>query len=253
MRIRLRLALTLLPVLAAAPAGAENRDVLWHIVHDQCVPEQQTHSTLKPPCVLVDLAGGYTVIKDRDGETQFLTIPTEKITGIEDSKILSPGAPNYFADAWQSHDMVSQRAGHTLPRDDIGLAINSDHGRSQDQLHIHIDCMLPTVVDAVRKHAAAVTSQWAPFPEKLAGHPYIARTVASADLSGDNPFTLLADGVPVAQADMGNWTLVAVPTTVAGAPGFVLLADQYDANTNDNASGEELQGDHHQCGMKPPG
>ncbi len=254
MRTLLRLALIPLLMLllghAAAPAGAANPDALWQIVHDRCVPDQQTNAT-PAPCALVDLAHGYAVLKDRDGATQFLLIPTAKVTGIEDPAILATGAPNYFAAAWQSHAMVSQRAGQTLPRDDIGLAINSAYGRTQNQLHIHIDCLRADVLAAVRAHAAAVGAGWAPFPVTLLDHSYIARRVASADLSDTNPFTLLADGVPGARADMGHWTLVAAPTTIAGTPGFVLLADQTDTATMDRASGEELQD--HDCVIKSPG
>jgi CDP-diacylglycerol pyrophosphatase len=249
MHTSLRLALTLLLGLAAAPAGAANPDALWQIVHGRCVPDEQTNAA-PAPCTLVDLAHGYAVLKDRDGATQFLLIPTAKVTGIEDAAILKPDAPNYFAAAWQSHEMVSQRAGHALPRDEVGLAINSAYGRTQNQLHIHIDCLRPDVVAAVRAHAAAVGIEWAPFPGKLLDHPYLARRVASADLSDANPFTLLVDGVSGARADMGHWTLVAVPTTIAGAPGFVLLADQLDEATMDRASGEELQD--HACAIKSP-
>jgi CDP-diacylglycerol pyrophosphatase len=160
------------------------------------------------------------------------------ISGIEDPKILAPGAPNYFADAWKWHDLVSK----TLPREDIGLTINSKNARTQDQLHIHIDCLLPDVVAKVRKNAAGVTDTWAAFPEDLAGDAYVARSVASADLSGVNPFDLLAAGERVAQSDMKDWTLAAVPTTVAGAPGFLLLANHVAG-----ASAEKLQGDHEQC------
>jgi CDP-diacylglycerol pyrophosphatase len=250
MRTPLQLALTLLLALAAAPAGAQScsnpdlkRCVLWKFVHDQCVPEQNAHQTLTLPCVKVDLATGYVIFKDRTGPSQLLAIPTEMISGIEDPKILAPGAPNYFADAWQWHELVSK----TLPREDIGLAINSKDGRTQDQLHIHIDCLQPDVVAAVHKNAAAVTDKWAPFPVNLAGQAYLARSVASADLSGVNPFDLLANGVPVAQPDMIKWTLAAVPTTVAGAPGFLLLA-----NDVARASAEELQGDHEECGKASP-
>jgi len=250
MRILPCLAVTLLLACTAAPVRAENPDALWQIVHDRCVPDQQANGA-PAPCVLVDLAGGYVVLKDRDGATQFLLIPTAKVTGIEDPAILVPSAPNYFAAAWQSHDMVSQRAQQVLPRDDIGLAISSVYGRSQNQLHIHIDCLRPDVAAAVRAHAAAVSTAWAPFPVKLLDHPYLARRVASGDLSDANPFTLLADGVPGARGDMGHWTIVAAPATVDGAPGFVLLADHLDEAIMDRASGEELQD--HACAIKSGG
>jgi CDP-diacylglycerol pyrophosphatase len=247
MRFPLRLALTLLLALAAAPAGAANPNALWQIVHDHCVPNEQANNA-PAPCALVDLADGYAVLKDRDGATQFLLIPTAKVTGIEDPAVLAPSAPNYFADAWQSHDMVSQRAGQPLPRQDIGLAINSVYGRTQNQLHIHIDCLRPEVVAAVRAHAAAVGTGWAPFPVKLAGHPYIARLLASEDLSDANPLRLLANGVPGARDDMGKWTLAAIPTTVNGGPGFVLLADHVNPVIMDRASAEELLD--HACTIK---
>jgi len=250
MRILPRLILTLLLILAATSARAANPDALWQIVHNRCVPGQQVHGA-PAPCTLVDLAGGYVVLKDIEGATQFLLMPTAKVTGIEDPAILAPHAPNYFAAAWRSHDMVEQRAQQTLPRDTIGLAINSIDGRTQNQLHIHIDCLRRDVIAAVRAQGGAVGLAWAPFPVKLLGHPYVARRVMSDDLSNANPFRLLADGVPVARGDMGKWTLVAVPTAFGGALGFVLLADHVDLAIMDRASGEELQD--HACAIKSPG
>ncbi len=270
MRILRRLALTLLLVLAAVPANAANPDALWQIVHDRCVPDQQANN-LPAPCALVELNRGYAVLKDIVGATQFLLIPTARITGIEDPAILSPMAPNYFAAAWRARAMVEQRAQQTLPRDALSLAINSAYGRTQNQLHIHIDCLRRDVAAALRQGSGSVENEWAPFPVKLLGHPYLARRVASQDLSNDNPFMLLADGIPAARADMGRWTLVAAGATIAGTTipgttipgattsgttttptaGFILLADHVDATIGDHASGEELQD--HACAIKTQG
>jgi CDP-diacylglycerol pyrophosphatase len=250
MRIPIRIGLTLLVALAATSVRAANPDALWQIVHDRCVPDQQANSA-PAPCALVDLSGGYAVLKDIDGATQFLLIPTAKVTGIEDRAVLAPAAPNYFATAWQARGMVEQRAGQTLPRDDIGLAINSVYGRSQNQFHIHIDCLRPDVVATVRMYRAAVGATWAPFPVKLLDHPYLARRVVSDNLADTKPFRLLADSVPVAPAEMGNWTLVAVPTSFDGTPGFVLLADRVNLAIMDRAEGEELQD--HACAIKSSG
>jgi CDP-diacylglycerol pyrophosphatase len=238
----------LLVALVATDARAANPDALWQIVHDRCVPDQQAKGT-PDPCTLVDLGHGYVVLKDIVGATQFLLIPTAKVTGIEDPAILVPSAPNYFAAAWQSHALVEQRAQTPLPNDALSVAINSAYGRSQNQLHIHIDCLRRDVAAALHTHGGAVGASWAAFPVKLVGHAYLARRVASPDLAGANPFTLLADDVPGARAEMGKWTLVAIPVT--GAPGFVLLADHVDMATGDYASGEELQD--HACAIKVPG
>jgi CDP-diacylglycerol pyrophosphatase len=249
MRNPILLVLALLPSLAAAQPRTPNPDVLWHIVSEQCLPDLRTNG-VSAPCVSIDLAGGSVVMRDFRGATQFLLVPTAKVTGIEDAAILAPGAPNYFAAAWRSIGLVAG-AQHGLPHDKVGLVINSAYGRTQNQLHIHLDCLRPDVASAVRDHAVGVGSQWAPFPVPLVGHPYLARAVASRDLSDANPFLLLADGVPGARADMGRWTLAVISINVAGAPGFVLLADQVDPSAGNRASGEELQD--HDCAIKSGG
>ena len=81
-----------------AAAQASNPNVLWQIVHGQCVPDQQQHRDPKP-CAVVNLAGGFAVLKDISGATQFLLIPTAEIGGIADPSLLAPLARNYFADA----------------------------------------------------------------------------------------------------------------------------------------------------------
>ena len=221
------------PVMRSACAAT--LFALWYIVSEQCVPDQQQFHSPKP-CVLVDLATGYVVLKDREGDTQFLLMPTARITGIESPSILAADSPNYWDAAWRARHFVDERAHRDLPRDAISLAINSESGRTQNQLHIHIDCVRLDVQAALREHGAAVGSAWAPFPAKLAGHDYMAMRIDQPDLTHTNPFTLLADGIPGARADMAHYTLV----LVGAADGFVLLAGRAASITN-RGSGEELQ------------
>jgi CDP-diacylglycerol pyrophosphatase len=228
-------AAAMLALLAISRVAAADSDALWYIVSEQCVPDQQQFHSPKP-CALVDLAAGYVVLKDREGETQFLLMPTERIAGIESPAILAPDAPNYWDAAWQARHFVDERAQHDLSRDAISLAINSESGRTQNQLHIHIDCVRLDVQSALRAHADAVGPGWAPFPAKLAGHDYMAMRIDQPDLTRINPFILLADGIPGARADMAHYTLVLVGV----ADGFVLLAGRAAGVTN-RGSGEELQ------------
>ena len=79
-----------------AAAQASNPNVLWQIVHGQCVPDQQQHRDPKP-CAEVNLAGGFAILKDISGATQYLLIPMSEIGGIEDPSLLAPLARNYFA------------------------------------------------------------------------------------------------------------------------------------------------------------
>ncbi len=135
-----------------SPGHAANPNALWEIVHNHCVPGQQ-NGTGPKPCELVDLAGGYVVLKDLRGATQYLVMPTAEVAGIEDPQILVGDALNYWAAAWAARKYVAERAGQAIPREDLSLAVNSQQGRTQNQLHIHVDCIRPDVREALRVHA----------------------------------------------------------------------------------------------------
>jgi CDP-diacylglycerol pyrophosphatase len=156
--------------------------------------------------------------------------------------LLAPEAPNYFADAWRERSYTERAAQHPLPRQAISLAINSAFGRSQNQLHIHIDCIRADVRAVLQRQVASIGDSWAPLSEPLAGHHYRAMRVQADALDGANPFRLLADGVPGARMAMGEQTLVLVGAEFAGgSPGFIILTNQVDLANGDHASGEELQ------------
>jgi CDP-diacylglycerol pyrophosphatase len=229
---------------------ALNPDQLWEIVHEKCVPNEQQHAD-PSPCALVDLQKGvergYVILKDAVGDTQYLLVPTARLSGIESPALLLPEAPNYFAIAWRERGYVERAAKRALPRAAIGLAVNSANWRGQNQLHIHIDCVRPEVQSALRRRLGAVGDKWAPFPEPLAGHPYRAVRVAGEELSGVDPFVLLADGVSGARDAMGAQTLVVVGVDFEdGKPGFVILDAQSDVASG-LVKGEELQD--HSCAL----
>lgn len=242
------LAATLAVCLLTPATARADPDALWKIVHDRCVVDEQEHHD-PAPCSRVELDPGYAVLKDIVGARQYLVIPTARIAGIESPQLLDPGTPNYFAAAWQSRSFVEQRAGGTIARDWMSLAVNSAVARTQNQLHIHVDCLRADVHDALRSAAAAIGPVWAPLPVELVGHTYWAMSVPGADLEAD-PFVLLADGLAGARTDMGLHTLVVVGAAdEEGRPGFVILADRADGETG--AGGEELQ-DHDACPAPVP-
>jgi CDP-diacylglycerol pyrophosphatase len=231
-------------LLAAAPQEIGPRDALWIIVHDECVPNE-LHSHDPKPCVQVDLRDGiekgFAVLKDIWGSTQCLLIPTAHVSGIESPIILAPDAPNYFADAWEARTYIDEALHRTLPRDDIGLAVNSAASRSQDQLHIHVDCIRPDVREALREHQASIGNRWAPLDVAFSGYHYVAMWVPGERLGPNNPFRLLAEGFPGAAQDMGGRTLVVVGSSRAnGVTGFVILEDQVNRESHDSANGEQL-------------
>jgi CDP-diacylglycerol pyrophosphatase len=249
----MRITLALLAGLACAPAGAHAADpsALWKIVSGKCVPHEQTERD-PSPCSSVDLSEGlqkgFVVLKDRDGVAQFLLIPTARISGIEDPAILQPDATNYWNAAWQARYFVEERLNTSLPRDGITLAINSSVGRSQNQLHIHIDCIRPDVRKVLAANLDKVGGIWTPFPIPLAGHSYQAIRINQETLDGVDPFRVLVNGDPKTGGDISQHTLVLVGETFAdGSSGFVLLDDQADLLAGDHASGEQLQD--HTCAV----
>jgi CDP-diacylglycerol pyrophosphatase len=243
---RLLLALGALLALGSE-AQAADPDALWKIVSQKCVPDEQQHGQ-PTPCATVDLDKGYVVLKDLVGDTQYLLMPTAKITGIEDPQILAPNAPNYVADAWAERHFTIAAVKHDLPRDNLSLAINSVYGRTQNQLHIHIDCVAPAVRDTVANNIAALGDKWAPFPETLAGHRYQSLRLDEDGLDRVNAFQRVANAIQGARQAMDKQTLVVVGATLpGGVPGFVLLEDQVDLAAGDRGSGEELQD--HSCAL----
>ncbi len=238
-------------LLPAVTARAFDPDALWNIVHGECVPNQLAHGDPKP-CVEVDLKNGaergYAVLKDIRGATQYLLIPTRRIVGIESPALLAPDAENYFADAWNARGFVEKAVGHALPIDTLSLAVNSVHARTQNQLHIHIDCIRPDVRATLIKLRASIGASWAPLPEPVGGYGYWAMRVMGPALGDANPFKLLADGVPGARADMKLRTLVVAGMRFEGdAPGFVILQDRADLLHFDFAAGARLQD--HDCAL----
>jgi CDP-diacylglycerol pyrophosphatase len=245
-----RLFFALAALLPLAGTARADPDALWKIIDQKCTPNEREYGQ-PSPCAKVDLDGGYVVLKDLVGDTQYLLMPTAKITGIEDPAVLAAGTPNYFADAWKERHYTEDAAKHALPRNALSLAVNSTDGRSQNQLHIHIDCIRPEIRDALEREQASIGDAWAAFPEPLSGQHYRAMRVAGDALDGQNPFKLLADGVPGARAAMGKQTLIVAGTFLAsGKPGFIILSDAANPATGDRGAGEDLQD--HSCALAKP-
>ena len=210
-----------------APAAAPNRDALREIVQDQCVAHWlQQHSAA--PCERVvlpqapDERGGFALLADRKGGAHFLLIPTQTIAGMESAVLLEPGTVNFFAAAWRARDLVAAFLGHGVPRGAIGLALNPRHARTQDQLHIHIECVRADVSRALQRAAPRITDGWSPVA--IGEWSYEAMRVMGEELDGADPVKLLADKLPAARQAMGDYTLVVTGMEFKEGPGFILLA-----------------------------
>jgi CDP-diacylglycerol pyrophosphatase len=231
--------------VTAAGCARGNPDALWQIVHDRCVPDEK-HDGNPAPCAAVDLsqgeAGGSAVLKDRNGPYQYLLIPTSRVSGIESEAPYAADAPNYFAAAWAARGYVEKGLGQPLPREMLGLALNSRYARSQNQLHIHVDCLRPDVRAALQAQLPHIGDDWSRLPQPLAGDRYRARRIYDADLTRTNPFRLLPAAVRDDPDERARHTLVVAGVHFAGGEaGFVLLDGRASWWPPDTGHGEDLQ------------
>lgn len=228
------LAVSFLPLLFA-PAFADS-DVLWKIVHDKCVVQTA-------PCLSVNTAEHYAVLKDLRGVAQVLLIPTDKITGIESAALLDPATHNYFADAWAEQADVDSRLPHPVARDGMSLAVNAQQARSQNQLHIHVDCLSADARAALKADADKIGADWAPLPDTIAGHKFTAVRVKGETLGDFNPFLALARTLKDPAKEMGDHNLVVVGANFTDGPGFIVLTDV----ATPGMGGEDVQD--HSCAI----
>ena len=121
---------------------SESADILWHIVQT-CVAAS-TANPLLAPCLQV--TPETVLMRDRHGVLQRLLLPTQRITGIEDARIASPNAPDYWTAAWQGRPL-------NIDASRLSITINGPGGRTQNQLHLHVSCTRLDVLRQVRDMA----------------------------------------------------------------------------------------------------
>jgi CDP-diacylglycerol pyrophosphatase len=216
-------------VLLATPACGANPDALRQIVQEQCLVHwAQRHDPA--PCERVELGDppredlGYALLADRKGGAHLLLIPTRRITGIESADLALPGAPNYLSAAWRARERLEAAVGHSLPRNSVGLAVNPVHARTQNQLHIHIECVRRDVLQALAEQAGRFSSDWRSV--RIGAYNLEAREIASETLDGQNPFKLLNEHILEEHGVMGEYTLVIAGTQSASGPGFIVLTSR---------------------------
>jgi CDP-diacylglycerol pyrophosphatase len=240
------------PAMAKDMSAPEDRSKLWTLVHDRCVSSAARNHRAPLPCVEVDVsngaASGYAVLKDRVGRYQYLVMPLARITGIESPALQAPDAPNYFADAWTARLYVEAALHAAQSRDALSLVVNSALNRSQDQLHIHVDCIRPDVHAVLLRLLPTIDERWRPLATPLPpnGHAYWARWVDGETLP-INPFKSLAASLQTGDSMARHSLAVVGARSASGKPGFILLSGRVDQHSDDHDSGEELQD--HACAI----
>jgi CDP-diacylglycerol pyrophosphatase len=233
-------------ISVAAPTASPqtpDRNALWRKVHDICAVKAKEGIFPPSPCIEMHGGlGGYAIFKDRHGPYQYLLIPASRISGIESAKLLQPDTPNYFALAWSARRYVEKAIGTKQPRDNLSLVLNSAEGRSQDQLHIHVDCISEDVHDAIAQRLPHLSEHWTWLPEGLPpnGHQYMARRLDSESLSID-PVKDLSRSLPPGDHLSAHSLVVVGMSDSTTGPGFVLLSGRADEARADHGNADDLQ------------
>lgn len=203
-------------------------DTLWPLA-ECCAKSLQSN----PSCLVYDNKDEYVIIKDNNPKkpVAYLLMPSIKVTGIEDPQVSKKPVVDFWEYAWhQSRKYPGKPAASTA------LAINSVHGRDQNQLHIHISCVQPEVRKALDAATIGV------FPAKpvalqLPPHNNTYEVVKVTGLGGKQSPFLVIQADPRAKAHMGSQSIAVVGS--ANANEYFVLNTYYHGS-NPGAAEELL-------------
>jgi len=177
------------------------------------------------PCLKVvqsqDPLSSYAILREPADRERTILAPLADVSGIEDPRLLTASAPNYFDAAWKERTAAnSLRAVKAQPQD-FALAINAASWRTQDRLHIHIGCETPRFRSLLKNRQI----ESARFTNLQSNAGWWVKFYPADDLSKLNPFKAVADGVDGARSNMKNVVIgVFGSTQPNGQHGFYVLA-----------------------------
>lgn len=218
------------PRAAAACTLAPKPNTLWSLA--QCCAADMNSN---PSCVEYDRENKFVIVKDNAAAKPdaYLIIPSLKVSGIEDALVFAAPVVNFWQYGWQiAPDHLRKPAAST------GLAINSAPARDQNQLHIHISCVLSAVAQTLSQNDAKIGSDPAKaLPLPLGPHHNPYEVVKLNALNGSSsPFNLVA-ALPHAKGHMGDQSIAVIGSKTAGV--YYLLDTNYVKGANPG-SAEEL-------------
>lgn len=210
-----------LTVVAAWAVGL-HRDALWPVVRACVATYKLTGSPF--PCLQVDLEGGFVVMRPPVGDPDLILASTRRVTGVEDPFLQSPDAPNYFADAWSARSFLDEEGPPTDPTR-VALVVNPAGLRSQDQMHIHIACLIPGARAELDAFAArAPVGAWARLGPLVPHSVFWGFRTGQTELAGIHPFILAADQFAGQARSRADLTIAVATSRIEGKDEFVVLA-----------------------------
>ncbi|MDL2397559.1 CDP-diacylglycerol diphosphatase [Rhizobium mayense] len=185
------------------------------------------------PCLKIvqarDPLSSYAVLREPTDKERTILAPLADVPGIEDPRLLTAGAPNYFDAAWKEQSAAIGLRASKAPPQDFALAINAASWRTQDRLHIHMGCETPRFRALLKTHSTEIGS--GRFTNLKTNAGWWATFHTADDLSNLNPLKLVADGVDGARSNMQNVVVGVFGSTLPdGQHGFYILARIIGAN-----------------------
>lgn len=240
----------ILGVLAAAAAvvtgyrlfvSHDGRLGLWRVVSEFCVPAKTRLGT-PFPCLDVRLDAGRALVRAPFGGDEFLVVPLARVTGVEDPVARASAMPDLWSAGWAERGRLAEAVGRPIADDRMALAINSRAARSQDQYHVHVDCLSVAVRDRLRAALVGLDDGWReirPFGE--AGPVYRIRRTTLAELAHERPESLIARELAPAASQIAflSFALIGTGGGTPADPGLV-LAVTYGLGPWDGGHAEEL-------------
>jgi CDP-diacylglycerol pyrophosphatase len=185
-------------------------------------------------CRLYEAKDKYVIVKDNDPKKPdaYLIIPTITVTGVEDSQIFNLPVLDFWEDGFfRSAKYPGQPAARTA------LAINSVHGRDQNQLHIHISCVRPDVSKLLVNVKQMSSDPAKPTTLNLPPHNNPYEAVKVAGLTGkSSPFEII-QAFPGVKNHMADQSIAVVGSSKAGE---YYVLDTYAHGTNPGMAEELL-------------
>src|SRR5918995_7422964 len=165
----------------AAPSFL-TRDALWSVVRTCESAKASVGLSLR--CLDVrDSPDGYRValLRPPFPRTHLLVVPLARMPGIESPELRGRAGGAYLAMAWDARNIARGDLG-PIPWAGAGMAINSAGKRSQDQLHVHVDCLTPQAKSNLTRAGGSVGKEW-----KVLWRGVWARLFGGEDLRAADP------------------------------------------------------------------
>lgn len=223
----LTVAFPIVTLIGLASLAPSSRDLLWIAVRT-CAAAQAL--TGRPtPCLALDPGAsdriGTAILRAPGSRMHLVVMPLSRIGGIEDPGLASRAGRDLWRAALAARPFVTDTYRGGLALADVGLAVNSVGGRSQDQLHVHVGCLEPGVRAALSRLPPGPDARaWRPLAVLLEETRFYRLRVPAAVADTFNPFEALTH-LPGAERDLRDVSLAAASTAPGDPePGFIVLA-----------------------------